>query len=322
MRQGSIESAGCVVKLPLAFSWGGVNPMDRADLFRVYEFGGAIRSLPLDREDLKVADLFAPLFQARTALETLLGNDPQAKVDVCRVAAVELKAAVDKLMEQYFTDKNTGHLTFPDDAKTALVAPWDAWNVRSALQNFEAVFRADMQIAATYWVPQRGAYSTRDLVDHFERSFLPELTGTIGLQALTEFRSAGRCFAFGLWTAAGYHSCRAVEAILRPYFCLITGLKDDNENRTWGKIIEEMEREGCPHKPGEKTLFYLRQLKDNERNPLMHVRVVLNEQDADLLLSGAKNVIVMMAREIEAIQNPPEEKTVASTLRTIAGGAA
>jgi hypothetical protein len=43
-------------------------------------------------------------------------------------------------------------------------------------------------------------------------------------------------------------------------------------------------------------------LKDSERNPLMHVRVVLDEQDADLLLSSAKMVMVHMARELISLK--------------------
>jgi hypothetical protein len=291
--------------------------MDRADLFRVYELGGTIRSIPL-HDGVTLAAIFGPLFQARTALDTLLGKDPQAKVDVCRAAAIEFKRALDALFNEYFIDKEKGEFTYPDDAKTREVFQWDLWAVRPALQNFEAVFRADMQIAATYWVPQRGAYGTRDLVDHFERSFLPELVPAIGMQALMEYRNAGRCFAFGLWTAAGYHSCRAVEAVLRPYYRLLSK-KEDKEGKTWGNFIDEMEAQAVEPKAGEKTLFYLRQIKDNERNPLMHVRVVLDEQDADLLLGAAKNVIVMMAREIAAIKEP-EGEGVASALK-IAGAA-
>jgi hypothetical protein len=320
-RQGSAkDSAGGVVEFPRIHNWARANPMDRADLYRVYEFGGAIKCLPF-REGVKAAEIFGPLFTARLALEALLGQDPQAKVDVCLPAAREFKAALDALYNEYFHDKEKNEFKYTEDAKTREVAEWDLWGPRAALQNFEAVFRADMQIAATYWVPQRGAYGTRDLVDHFERSFLPDLMPSIGMQALKEYRSAGRCFAFGLWTAAGYHSCRAVEAVLRPYFCLLTD-QEDKESRTWGNLIEELERSVKTPKASDKTLFYLRQIKDNERNPLMHVRIVLDEQDADLLLSSAKNVIVMMAREIDAIKNPKEAPSIASAFKVVEGGVA
>ncbi|UPK00530.1 hypothetical protein [Bradyrhizobium sp. 170] len=201
----------------------------------------------------------------------------------------------------HFRDKQTGQFQYPDDAQTKQLEPWFVWQIERSYQDFEAVFRAEVQAAATYWVPKRGSYSTRDLVDSFERSFLPELHEIIGQTALSEYRNAGRCFAFGLWTAAGYHSCRAVEAVLRPYYCEFTG-KEDKEGKTWHALIEGLEGVKDEPRPADKTLFYLRQLKDNERNPLMHVRVVLDEQDADLLLGSAKIVIVHMARETIALR--------------------
>jgi hypothetical protein len=67
-------------------------------------------------------------------------------------------------------------------------------------------------------------------------------------------------------------------------------------------LIEGLEAVKDEPRPADKTLFYLRQLKDNERNPLMHIRVVLDEQDADLLLGSAKIVIVHMARETIALR--------------------
>lgn len=272
--------------------------MDRAELYRVFELGGALHPLSSISHTDTLSKVFSIISPARAALSQLLGAAPHARVDLCVPAANELKVTLDAINQEYFVDKATGKFTYPTDAATKQIDPWNVWSLEKSIQGFEAVFQAEMQTAATYWVPKRGSYSTRDLVDSFERTFLPELHGTIGEAALHEYRSAGRCFAFGLWTAAGYHSCRAVEAVLRAYYLAFTG-KDAKEGQTWHHLIEGLESASSDPKPIDKTLFYLRQLKDNERNPLMHVRVVLDEQDADLLLSAAKMVIVHMARELK-----------------------
>lgn len=267
--------------------------MDRAELHRVYELGGAIHGLTSANPETSLIEYFGMYLSAEKALDQLLSTDPQVKIDLCREAAVQLRKAIAAIEASRFYDK--GSFKIPADKTDKL--SHDYYGLREALQNFEAVFRAEMQAAATYWVPKRGTHSTRDLVDAFERSFLPELHGTIGTTALAEYNSAGRCFAFGLWTAAGYHSCRAVESVLRLYYRAFTN-KEEKEGQTWHVLIEALEAVTAEPKPVDKTLFYLRQLKDNERNPLMHVRVVLDEQDADLLLSAAKIVIVHMAREL------------------------
>jgi hypothetical protein len=108
-----------------------------------------------------------------------------------------------------------------------------------------------------------------------------------------------------------------VEAILRNYYQKLTG-KEATDGKTWGTIIDDLEAaEVDDPKPNEKTIFYLRQLKDSERNPLMHVRVVLDEQDADLLLGSAKIAMVLMARELQAIEKAESE---GPTLSSILGG--
>jgi len=283
--------------------WAGVNPMDRAELHRVYELGAALHPLSDVTTETKLKDYFGAYAGAERALDILLGNAPQIKIELCIHAARQLRNVISRIEKAHFRDKE-GKWKYPENPDQLI--GYYSYELRDALQNFEAVFRAEMQAASTYLVPKRGAFSTRDLVDAFERAFLPDLHGTLGDLALSEYRNAGRCFAFGLWTAAGYHSCRAVEAVLRKYYEEMT-IKEPTDGKTWGTLIDDLAAETEDPKPNEKTIFYLRQLKDNERNPLMHVRVVLDEQDADLLLGSAKTVMVLMARELIAIESADKD---------------
>jgi hypothetical protein len=272
------------------------NPMDRAELHRVYELGGAIHRLADISTQTPLGVYFGAYVAAEAALNQLLGKDPQVKLDLCMDAAQRLLSSIQNIERLRFYDKE-GKFSVPQSG----TLDYNYYELRDSLQNFEAVFRAEMQAAATYWVPKRGTHSTRDLVDNFDRSFLPDLHETIGETALNEYRNAGRCFAFGLWTAAGYHSCRAVEAVLRSYYRGFVG-KKASDGKTWHNLIQELELVEAEPKPVDKTLFYLRQLKDNERNPLMHVRIVLDEQDADLLLGAAKIAMVHMSRELIVLE--------------------
>jgi hypothetical protein len=294
-----------------------VHPMERADLFRVYELGDSVHPLGTVRDGITLEGLFGPMVNARSALMQLVGNDPQVRVELCQAAAKEVLDVIDYVQRGNYWDDKANTFKWPDNPQSP-VQNWYLWQLRNAIQNFEAVFRAEMQAASTYWVPKRGAYSTRDLVDAFDRTFLPELHETLGDLALSEYRNAGRCFAFGLWTAAGYHACRAVEAVLRGYYDEMCA-KELTEGKTWGTLIDDLTAEAEDPKPNEKTLFYLRQLKDSERNPLMHVRVVLDEQDADLLLNSAKIVMTLMAREIIAEKKRMKELCAEPSLRAIEG---
>lgn len=158
-------------------------------------------------------------------------------------------------------------------------------------------FQTEMQRAATYLVPKRGTYDLGDLVDRANETFSPEVRGVIGAVANEEYVNAGRCFAFGLFTASGYHCCRAVEAVLREYFRLFTG-KAIKGTEQWGEMIGGLEKCSGSLIPEPKTLGHIRHVKDFDRNPLSHVRAVLDETDADILLAASKVAITAMAAEI------------------------
>jgi hypothetical protein len=280
--------------------------MERADLYRVFELGAALKPARELRDGAVLSEVFSAIISAQSALRTLLSADPQVRTEFSLAAAKEALDAIEIIDRLHFRDANSGSIIYPEGADSKIIEPWHLWRLTKAMQNFDSVFRAEMKVAATYWVPKRGTYNTNDMVDAFDRSFLPELIEFIGEKSLSEYRNAGRCFAFGLWSAAGYHACRAVEAVLRPYYCLLTS-KEDREAKTWGDLIKELKAKADEPMASDKAIFYLQQLKDNERNPLMHVRVVLDEQDADILLNSAKIVIVLMAREIKTIQCSRDE---------------
>ena len=278
--------------------------MDRIDLFRVYDFGHDLHGIRGLYGDTTVGDLFFPLMTGRNAMEALLSDEPAVKLSLARDAATELRDALNSLYARYFYDHSTGKHIYPDDPKKT-VQSWEMSGVRLAMQNFDAVFRVEMRKAATYMVPKKGTYDTADLVDQAEQTFSPRIRSIIGEQALTEYKNAGRCFAFALYSAAGYHACRAVEVLLRAYYRAFVGA-DDARKKVWGELIDDLEGVETGTKPDDKTIAYLKSIKDFDRNPLMHVRVVLSLDDADVLLSSAKIVMTLMAEELAELSQEKE----------------
>src|SRR5258708_40014403 len=86
----------------------GINPMDRAELYRVFELGGALHPLSSITHNDTLAKVFSIIAPARAALQQLLGAAPHARVDLCVPAANELKSALDSINDEYFIDKDTG----------------------------------------------------------------------------------------------------------------------------------------------------------------------------------------------------------------------
>lgn len=270
--------------------------MNKIDLYSIYVIGYELHAIiSLVNNDVKAGDIFLPLWSANRAINELLSLDSPVKLDFCRPAALKLKEEIKKIGVKYLWDENGSiRLGITPDVP---INSWELYGLKDAISAFETVFQTEMQRAATYLVEKRGTYDTSDLVDRADNVFSTELKGVIGERALSEYRAAGRCFAFGLYTASGYHCCRAAEAMLREYFRTITG-QTDTGNETWGQLIADLEKVKAPKEPDVKTLGHIRHLKDHDRNPLMHLKADLELIDADILLSASKVAISAMAAEI------------------------
>ena len=172
---------------------------------------------------------------------------------------------------------------------------------KQALANFEMIFAEEMREAATYRVPNRGIFDTRKLVDDADCTFPAEVLSAVPQKTKDEWRAAGRCLAFGMFTACGFHVARAVEGTLEAYFSAFNG-GPDNRLKNWGQYLDRLENCAGPVLPNPKTLGELKQLKDDWRNPLMHPRVVLEEADARTVFNNGETLVIMMAQEVAAIE--------------------
>jgi hypothetical protein len=157
-----------------------------------------------------------------------------------------------------------------------------------------------MRETATYFVPRRGIYWTPALVDSADETFPNDLLPFIPQKARDDWKSAGRCLAFSLLSASGFHVARAVEACLESYYGLFSGkpgatLHGWHEYITCLQKIAETKPTPCPL---AKTLIELDQMREDYRNPIVHPRVVLSEGDARMLFANGESLIIAMAQEL------------------------
>lgn len=190
-------------------------------------------------------------------------------------------------------------LRFPEDSDPPIGA-WELDWIRTGISEFETVFAEEMRETATYFVPRRGIYHTPALVDAADNTFPTELLPHIPQKAKDDWKAAGRCLAFNLLSASGFHVARAVEACLETYYQLFSG-KPDATLHGWKDYIEALTKiaEGNPTPcPLKKTLAELDQMREDYRNPIVHPRVVLTEGDARMLFANGESLIIAMAQEL------------------------
>ena len=136
--------------------------------------------------------------------------------------------------------------------------------------------KAECDSLATYAISQKGAYSTPDLIEHAE-NMIPETTRTLLPSAvIKDVQEAGRCLAFDLPTASGFHILRAVELVMIELWGQIkTGA--DKKPTNWGAYIAKFEASNIDL----KITTMLRNLKDLYRNPNAHPEDTLKEDESN-----------------------------------------
>ncbi|MEH2517560.1 hypothetical protein V1279_003133 [Bradyrhizobium sp. AZCC 1610] len=280
--------------------------MERINPFSFYDFGKTIQSFVALTGDVATQKAFWPLWQAKSHMETLIKGDP---IPV-GISIGKARLVVDRLNEvftgRFETKDQDGKptLRFPEDGD-APIGEWQMNWIRSTISEFETVFAEEMRETATYFVPRRGIYHTPALVDTADNTFPADLQAHIPQKAKDDWRAAGRCLAFNLLSASGFHVARAVEACLEVYYQLFSGKPNETLNG-WKDYIIALEKIAAKNptpSPSKKTLTELDQMREDYRNPIVHPRVVLTEGDARMLFANGESLIIAMAQEIAEATN-------------------
>lgn len=112
---------------------------------------------------------------------------------------------------------------------------------------------------------------------------------------LDNWREAGRCLAFEVPTAAGFHLLRVTEAVIRKYHKAITGKEFPDEAGGVGVAAYLRSIRG---KASENVVAALSQLRAVHRNPTMHPGPLMDADDANSLVGLCVSVIDTIASDI------------------------
>jgi hypothetical protein len=122
-------------------------------------------------------------------------------------------------------------------------------------------------------------------------------------EAIHDIKQAGKCIAFELPTAAGFHLHRANEAILRRYYDQVAEGKPRPKNRNIGGYLAAMTQHGLGD---PRLLAALRDLNELHRNPLIHPEQSLDSiDDAIALMNAVHNAAVFMLKAIPVLKAIP-----------------
>jgi hypothetical protein len=186
--------------------------------------------------------------------------------------------------------------------------PLDRLHVREieiSLSALETHLKEELDAMPIWLVTARRAYSIDILISSGEDVL--EKTDAVQLSPKTAYdlRQAGRCVAFDLPTAVGFHSVRAVEAVARGYHTIIVGtrLSDDiplgpliNALRT-ARDAQLRARTISKDDLLNIAIDFLNRLNNVYRKPLTHPDMVLDLPRAMTVFDSSKCAIELMLED-------------------------
>ena len=287
--------------------------MQRINDYALYELAGRLKQLEKYSEGTKKDESWLDAVYARDAVGRLLAGNP-VTVEFSRESARQLRNSI---IEAFLTDKKGNEILPFDEGNEEKLNIWSVRQYKDKLGRFETVFATEMRAAATYFVPRRGIYHTPSLVDHADNSFPEDIRKFIPAKSKEDWQAAGRCLAFSLYSASGFHVTRAVEGTLENYYQLFCNQPSGKTLHGWHDYIDALSKVTASPKPLGKTLEEIKKMKDDYRNPIAHPRVILSEIDARMLFDNGESLIISMAAEIEASRPSPVDTPAAASASNV-----
>jgi len=268
--------------------------MKPINLFAYYQLGASLRRAAEVKLSNLTTEVAVSIWQGFAQIDKLIDSDPPGG-RMYLESANGLRSALHDLIREMGNEKKLKKL---DDNSIASV-----W---SCLQNFEAVFEQACAGMRIFSVTPKGIYDTVQLVDSAENALGEKTVRRLPAEVKADFNLAGRCLAFELWTATGFHTIRAVEAVARSYYKTVMRVTELPDNFMLGTLARELtnqleKEEGTKVSDSPLGLIAsaLSRINKVYRCPIMHPEMVLNADQARQVFDLASSVIPLILADQE-----------------------
>lgn len=223
----------------------------RVNLLDYFELAESLQSAKraLNLESAKAGNIFFALMGLPHRLHSFINDDNG--FSTCKRVANELIQEVNK----WNSENAMPNGEFSAELFEKELPNWNWTHILRRIDTFRSVFEAECHDVDVYSVGQIAIYKTRDLIANASHKIPAEFRDGMPQEALTEFDNAGRCLAFDLPTACGFHALRGTELVMDSYlkaFGITKKLVSWNE---YIKAAEELaSRDGSGPKPSKRLL--------------------------------------------------------------------
>lgn len=270
--------------------------MQKVDLPFFVDLGATLESAAHVDSEGPLIDVYFKLFPIRQKIEFLLLGT-KIKLTTAAHDLTSLRDSIIEFDKKYFRDEE-GNWRWPSDDERN---PYLVQSLIDRIAQVKTVLIAEIRTSTSFSVKGVGIFDVEMLVNCASQALDPATIARIPKEARDEIDAAGKCLAFNLPTASGFHAMRAVERILKVYAAEFIDAAQIKKLRNWGAFIEKFEKiveSDAAKKPSEEAVALLRQLKDIYRNPVIHPERVLNSSEASTLFHGTVAALNRVASEL------------------------
>jgi len=174
--------------------------------------------------------------------------------------------------------------------------------IMALVREFETIFEIECNHLDVYFINQKRAWDMSILTNEAE-NVLGKVKAMLEGSALDDWRQAGRCLAFDVPTASGFHMFRVIESVVLKYFPIFgLSVPTKKGDKNLGHYIKILEDKGLD----TRIVEMLRHLKEFYRNPLMHPEKFLTSDEAEGLFGFAQSAV---SRMLEDQENEKKKRT-------------
>lgn len=270
----------------------GMAHMNKLNLIMFYHLGGGLRDIIRNKGEKPMGTLI-PLGIALEWLHSFLHQTDKVPFPKTRKAADDL--------EKYLTALHyEAGLSLSEGEGRSVVTAEVRETTGDLRATFEREFEHESREINVMSVADRCAYSTTILIERGEDLLPQSVRTSVSDYARNELHEAGKCIAFNVPTAAGFHLVRAVESVLRNYYDALSSraarpVNPNGSNAPMGKYIDWVQKWA-----DAKVILTLRQITSLHRNPITHPEAVLTSEDAVVLVGVVVSAITGMVNDAKS----------------------
>jgi hypothetical protein len=266
---------------------GSVRKLD--NLYALYELGrrmGALRSM-LKTKQVMDSDIGSQCFLCMEGLKYLV-SDAAVPLQRSKESAVKLHGSIQAMI-------NGDPVTDAKQEYREPLNPFFTTPIKEDIDTFQIALSEELKSLPLFSVEGKGNLSTDRLVDGAADGYPASVIALLDTFTIREINEGGRCLAYAMPTACGFHILRAVEVGLKGYVLAATGTLPKLNNRNWGEYITQMTNAGA-----SSDLIDLLRILKTKRNPLMHPKDSLEMEDAIGIFCICQNAIETLISDVRA----------------------